>query len=106
MAVILNVWAVFIFSKIFILSDGIFCYYVYFHRCEWPNIEQIITHLATLVKCVTRQVYQTILGSGCGSVGRAVISDTRGLRFESRHWQIFIYIEHLLTVNCVLKRRK
>ena len=61
MAVILNVWAVFIFSKIFTLSDGIFCYYVYFHRCEWPNIEQIITHLATLVKCVTRQVYQTIV---------------------------------------------
>ena len=69
-------------------------------------LNKIITHLATLVKCVTRQVYQTILGSGCGSVGRAVISDTRGLRFESRHWQIFIYIEHLLTVNCVLKRRK
>ena len=24
---------------------------------------------------------------GCGSVGRAVDSDTRGLRFESSHWQ-------------------
>ena len=25
-------------------------------------------------------------GSGCGSVGRAVASDTRGQRFESSHW--------------------
>ena len=25
-------------------------------------------------------------GSGCGSVGRAVASDTRGPRFESSHW--------------------
>ena len=26
-------------------------------------------------------------GSGCGSVGRAVASDTRGPKFESSHWQ-------------------
>ena len=39
------------------------------------------------------------MGSGCGSVGRAVTSHTRGPRFESRHRQIFI--EHLFsTVNC------
>ena len=45
--------------------------------------------------------------SGCGSVGRAVASDTRGPRFESNHRQKFINIEQLLyTVNCVLKRRK
>ena len=31
------------------------------------------------------------LGSGCGSVGRAVASDTRDLWFESRHQQNFIY---------------
>ena len=42
----------------------------------------------------------------CGSVGRAVASDTRGPRFESSHQQKFTYIEHLCTVNCVLKRRK
>ena len=41
----------------------------------------------------------------CGSVGRAVTSDIRGLRFESSHRQKIIYIEHLFTVNCVLKRR-
>ena len=47
------------------------------------------------------------LGSGCGSVGRAVASDTRCPQFESSHQQKFINIEQLLyTVNCVLKRRK
>ena len=49
---------------------------------------------------------KTEKGSGCGSVGRAVASYTRGPRFESSHRQKFIYIEHLYTVNCVLKRRK
>ena len=42
----------------------------------------------------------------CGSVGRVVASNTRGPRFKSSHWQKFIYIEHLLTVNCILKKRK
>ena len=46
------------------------------------------------------------VGSGCGSVGRAVASNTRGPRFESSHRQKFINIEHLYTVNCVLKKRK
>ena len=31
-------------------------------------------------------------GSGCGSVGRAVASNSRDPRFESSHWQKFIYI--------------
>ena len=39
-------------------------------------------------------------GQWCGTVGRAVASDTRGPQFESRHWQN-LYIEHLFTVNCV-----
>ena len=46
-------------------------------------------------------------GSGCGSVGRAVASNTRGPRFESSHRQkIYLYSEHLFTVNCVLKIKK
>ena len=46
-------------------------------------------------------------GSGCGSVGRAVTSDTRGPQFKSSHRQKnYLHIEHLFTVNCVLKRRK
>ena len=49
---------------------------------------------------------QSSMGIGCGSVGRAVASDTRGVQFESSHRQKFINIEHLNTVNCVLKRRK
>ena len=36
-------------------------------------------------------------GSGCGSVGRAAASDTRGPRFESSHQQnLFISIEHFV----------
>ena len=42
-------------------------------------------------------------GSGCDSVGKAVASNTRGLRFKSSHWQN-------LLKNCilstVLKRQK
>ena len=40
------------------------------------------------------------VGSGCGSVGRAVASDTRGPRFESSHRQ------NLFVTSTVLKRRK
>ena len=32
-----------------------------------------------------------MLGSACGSVGRAVASDTRDPQFVSHHWQNFIY---------------
>ena len=42
-----------------------------------------------------------ILGSGCGSVGRAVASDTRGPRFESSHWQKFIYIMNICLLSTV-----
>ena len=37
-------------------------------------------------------------GSGCGSVGRAVTSDTRDLRFEYSFGQNFIM--KIFTVNC------
>ena len=33
----------------------------------------------------TNKIY--LSGSGCGSVGRAVASDSRGPQFKSRHWQ-------------------
>ena len=48
-----------------------------------------------------------ILGSGCGSVGRAVTFDTRGQRFDYSHRENFI--EHFLLtclLSTVLKRRK
>ena len=37
-------------------------------------------------------------GFGCGSVGRAVDSDSRGLKFESNHWQTFY---QTFTANCI-----
>ena len=44
------------------------------------------------------------IGSSCGSVGRVVTSDTRGLRFESSRQQK-LYIQHLLTVKCFEKTK-
>ena len=44
------------------------------------------------------------IGGGCGTVGRAVASNTRGPRFESSHWQT-LYIEHVSTVNCIEKTK-
>ena len=43
------------------------------------------------------------MGSGCGSVGRAVDFDTRGLQFNSSHRQNFI--EHLFIINCIEKMK-
>ena len=43
----------------------------------------------------------TRTGSGCVSVGRAVASDTRGPRFESSHWQNFIYILNICLLSTV-----
>ena len=47
------------------------------------------------------------VGSGCGSVDRAVASDSRGPWFESGHRQIlYRTLEHLFTFYCtVLKTR-
>ena len=46
------------------------------------------------------------LGSGCGSVGRAVASDTRGSQFKSSHRQIFIYIlNYCLLSTCIEKTK-
>ena len=42
------------------------------------------------------------MGSGCGSVGRAVASDNTGPRFESSHKQSLYY---LYSVNCIEKTK-
>ena len=49
------------------------------------------------MRCKVRRIISKLLesGSGCGSVGRAVASKTRGPRFESGHRQ------NLLN-NCLL----
>ena len=41
------------------------------------------------------------VGSGCGSVGRAVASNNRGPRFKSSHWQKFIYILNICLLSTV-----
>ena len=46
------------------------------------------------------------LGSGCGSVGRPVASNTRGLRFKSSHRQKFIYILNICLLSTVYWKDK
>ena len=54
----------------------------------------LFQHLVTLdEKCVII----IIKGSGCGSFGRAVAPNTRGLWFKSSHRQI------VSTINCIEK---
>ena len=43
--------------------------------------------------------YSLFLGSGWGSGGRAITSETTDLQFESSHWQI------LFTINCIGKTK-
>ena len=46
-------------------------------------------------------IYKEFEGNGCGSVGRAVASDTRGPRFESSHRQKFIYTLNICLLSTV-----
>ena len=44
------------------------------------------------------------VGSGCGTVDRAVASNTRCVRFESSHRQnLYLIFVYLLTINCIEK---
>ena len=45
-------------------------------------------------------------GSGCGSVGRAVASNTRGRRFESSHRQKFIFTLNICLLSTVYSKDK
>ena len=55
------------------------------------------------VKKLQRFLKTLFEASGCGSVGRAVAFDTRGLQFDSSHRQNFI--EHLFIINCIEKTK-
>ena len=60
-----------------------------------------VVHLLGISMCdidLANKLYK--LGSGCGSVGRAVASNTRGPWFESLY-----YMEHLFTVICIEKTK-
>ena len=50
---------------------------------------------------VKNDVNKGLLGSGCGSGGRAVASDTRGPRFESSHWQKFNNLLNICLLSTV-----
>ena len=64
-----------------------------------PTTVFVSSSLLLLSSCLTKhQRKSTYMGSGCGSVGRAVASDARGPRFESRQRRFFK--EQLPTVNC------
>ena len=92
-------------------------FYCYFKRGRMNKKSQQMTHFSKIVSdyisiflenCFCLMEFQSVktklwckwvnfkivLASGCGSVGRAVASDTRGPRFESRHWHKFIFIKH------------
>ena len=42
---------------------------------------------------------------GCGLVGRAVAYNTRGPRFESSHWQKFVYCQLHIETTKIKKKR-
>ena len=58
------------------------------------NLQRIVATLVVPTNDIFCIIwYKRIIwaGSGCGSVGRAVTSDTRGPQFESSHRQMFIW---------------
>ena len=69
-------------------------------RASWPlSHDQFLSHI--WVDCFLNLLI--LLGSGCGSVGRAVAFNTRGPWFDSSHRQNFI--EHLFIINCIEKTK-
>ena len=64
--------------------------YTNFYDTSWSGANSMSAFSPTLT-------FAIIWGSGCGSVGRAVASDSRGLQFESSHRQKFI-----LNIYCQL----
>ena len=68
---------------------------------------QIITEsYLILTRCAIGQVSinDWEQGSGCGSVGRAVASHTKGPQFESSHWQnLYWTFVYLFAINCIEK---
>ena len=66
--------------------------------------QQLPGHSIKLSVCatVTEHHRQSAVGSGCGSFGRAVSTDSRGPRFESCHRQKKY---SMFTVNCIVKTK-
>ena len=72
----------------------------YFFGCKVVHVARELKDRFNLIGG-SNNVKTTNVGSGCGSVGRAVASDTRGLRFESSHWQKFIYKLNICLLSAV-----
>ena len=76
------------------MLDGHFFTYICCKIClEKPKINEKAAGVGPFKKKLFNR------GSGCGSVGRVVASDCRGLRFEISHRQNF----YKPPVNCVEK---
>ena len=62
------------------------------HIVRAHSINQRVSYMTHVPKYkkIMNIVTTFILGSGCGLVGRAVASNSRGPRFESSHRQTFI----------------
>ena len=67
-------------------------------RLRSVHIKQVIS--INFIGHILCQTF-TLLCGGCGSVGRAVAFNTRGLRFESSHLQLLLNQYFLLTVCTV-----
>ena len=65
---------------------------------KWRSANfKILLFSAKIGQDILKKIATTV-GSGCGSVDRAVASNTRGLWFKSSHQQNFIL--KIFTVNC------
>ena len=64
---------------------------------NWLKDKTCSSHFGEKKKATNK--ISKLKGSGCGSVSRAVASDSRGPRFESRHRQKFKL--NIFTVSCV-----
>ena len=65
-----------------------FKYSIYLWRAHYFLIQTKMSLLG-----YKKQYLTTRPGSGCGSVGRAVVSESRGLQFESSHRRNFIHYQ-------------
>ena len=67
------------------------------HLLDWHLLDRhLITYVLETIVIITNNVS---LGSGCGAVGRAVASGTRGPGFKSSHPQLLLNI-YLLLIVC------
>ena len=83
----------------------LFNYPLYFWYVICFNAFFFIRRLVLEHKWTLKQLI-TYWGSGCGSVGRAVTSNTRGPRFESSHRQKLIYILNYCLLSTVYWKTK